>query len=190
MVAAACLPGSEILLKNVGVSPGRALVIDILQRMGADISLLDRRIECGEEVADIKVLGSERLKGTTIGSDEVAQGVDEIPILALAGSVCEGTFIVQGASELRHKESDRLALIAKNFRAAGCSIEEAEDGFTITGRKSLAGGSPWSTLLDHRLAMAGQVASLVFDSPLKLEETDSAAISYPNFSADLRSLLD
>lgn len=189
MVGAACLPGSDILLKNVGVSPGRTLVIEILRRMGADIKLVDQRIECGEDVADVKVIGGERLKGTTIVADEVAQGVDEIPILALAGALCDGIFVVQGASELRHKESDRLALISKNFRAAGCSIEDAEDGFTIQGKASLPGGSPWATQLDHRFAMAGQIASLVFDSPLQLEETASAAISYPNFTDDLNSLV-
>jgi 3-phosphoshikimate 1-carboxyvinyltransferase len=189
MVGAACLPGSDILLKNVGVSPGRTLVIEILRRMGSDITLINERIVCGEEIADIKVVGSKRLKGTTVSADEVAQGVDEIPILALAGSLCDGTFTVQGASELRHKESDRLALITKNFAAAGCSIEEFEDGFTITGKETIAGGSPWATLLDHRLAMTGQVASLVFENALMLEETASAAISYPTFSEDLALLV-
>jgi 3-phosphoshikimate 1-carboxyvinyltransferase len=188
MVGAACLPGSDILLKNVGVSPGRTLVIEILRRMGADIKLLNERIECGEDVADIQVVGGARLKGTTVVADEVAQGVDEIPILALAGALCDGTFVVQGASELRHKESDRLAIISTNFRAAGCAIEDAEDGFWIQGKSSLSGGSFWATHLDHRFAMAGQIASLVCNSPLDLEETASAAISYPNFTEDLNSL--
>ena len=188
LVGAACLPGSDILLKNVGVSPGRTLVVQILQRMGSDIQLVNERVECGEEIADIRVTGSKRLRGITIEPEEIAQGVDEIPILALAGAICDGTFTVKGASELRHKESDRLELIARNFRAAGCEIKDFEDGFTITGKSSIEGGSAWATSLDHRFAMAGQIASLLFEKQLKLEETSSAAISYPDFTADLRSL--
>jgi 3-phosphoshikimate 1-carboxyvinyltransferase len=188
MVAAACLEGSDITLRSVGVSPGRTLVIDVLKRMGSDLTVLNEREVCAEKIADIRVVGGKKLKGTTISGDEIAQGVDEIPILALAGAVCDGEFSVKGASELRHKESDRLALITKNFSSAGCDIEEFEDGFTIKGKPSTAGGSYWATALDHRLAMAGQVASLVFEKELELEETASAGISYPNFTADLNSL--
>jgi 3-phosphoshikimate 1-carboxyvinyltransferase len=189
MVAAACLEGSDITLQSVGVSPGRTLVIDVLKRMGSDLTVLNEREVCGEKIADIRIVGGKRLKGTTISGDEIAQGVDEIPILALAGAVCDGEFTVKGASELRHKESDRLALITKNFSSAGCDVEEFEDGFTIKGKPSIAGGSYWATALDHRLAMAGQVASLVFENELELEETASAGISYPDFTADLKSLL-
>jgi 3-phosphoshikimate 1-carboxyvinyltransferase len=189
MVAAACLDGSDITLESVGVSPGRTLVIDVLKRMGSNLTVMNEREVCGEKIADIRIIGENRLKGTTISGEEIAQGVDEIPILALAGAVCDGQFTVKGASELRHKESDRLALITKNFFSAGCAIEEFEDGFTITGKQTVAGGSYWATALDHRLAMAGQVASLVFDKPLELEETASAGISYPHFTADLHSLL-
>ena len=189
LVGAACLPGSDLLLKSVGVSPGRTLVVEILRRMGGDITLENERVVCGEQIADIRVVGGKRLHGTVITGEEIAQGVDEIPILALAGATCEGIFTVQGASELRHKESDRLALISKNFSAAGCDIEEFEDGFSIRGKEHIAGGSPWQTHLDHRLAMSGQVANLVFDKPMQLEETASAAISYPTFTSDLESLI-
>lgn len=188
MVGAACLLGSNLLLEKVGISPGRTLVIDVLRRMGGNISLLNEREVCGEQIADIRIIGDKRLTGTVIESEEIAQGVDEIPILALAGAVCDGTLTVRGASELRHKESDRLALITQNFSAAGCQIEEFEDGFSIVGKLNIAGGSSWRTQLDHRLAMTGQVASLVFEKPLQLEETESAVISYPTF-ADALSLL-
>jgi 3-phosphoshikimate 1-carboxyvinyltransferase len=176
-------------LQSVGVSPGRTLVIDVLKRMGSDLTVLNEREVCGEKIADIRVVGGKRLKGTTISGDEIAQGVDEIPILALAGAVCDGEFTVKGASELRHKESDRLALITKNFSSAGCDIKEFEDGFTVNGKPTIPGGSYWATALDHRLAMAGQIAGLVFDKEVDLEETESAGISYPHFTADLRSLL-
>jgi len=189
MVAAACLPGSDVRLKNIGFNEGRTLIVDVLERMGANISILDRRTICGEPVADIRIIGDQRLKGTTISGDEVAQGVDELPILALAGTLCDGEFTVRGAEELRHKESDRLALICSNLRSAGAEIEELTDGFRISGAPMLKGGAQWSTKLDHRMAMTGLVGSLLAEQKLSIEETASAAISYPDFEKDLRRLL-
>ena len=188
MVAAACLPGSDLLLPNIGINKGRDLVIDVLKRMGADISMINEREVAGEPIADIRVKGSDRLIGTDIGGSDIARGVDEIPVLALAGALCNGNFSVRDASELRHKESDRLQLIVANLKAAGAHIEELADGFVIEGKKSVAGGSIWITALDHRLAMSGLVANLLFDSPVKIEETESTAISYPNFVDDLQLL--
>jgi 3-phosphoshikimate 1-carboxyvinyltransferase len=133
MVAAACLPGSELRLPNVGLNPGRTLVLDVLREMGADIALEDEKIEGGEPTATLVVKGTSRLKGVTIGGDRIAAGIDEIPILSLAGALCDGTFAVRDASELRVKESDRLALICSNLRAAGAKIDEFEDGFDVHG---------------------------------------------------------
>jgi 3-phosphoshikimate 1-carboxyvinyltransferase len=189
MVAASCLPGSDIVLKKIGMNPGRTLVLDVLRDLGADISLENERQLCGEPVADIRVRGGNKLKGGSISADEVAQGVDEIPILALAGCMCEGDFSVRGAAELRHKESDRLALIVENIRAAGGDIDDFEDGFVIHGTGSLKGNSKWSTKLDHRLAMSGLVAQLLCQTPVIVEETESAAISYPSFAQDLKKLI-
>jgi 3-phosphoshikimate 1-carboxyvinyltransferase len=189
MVAAACLPGSNVVLERIGMNPGRTLVLDVLRDLGADISLEKEQQLCGEPVADIRVRGGNKLKGASISADQVAQGVDEIPILALAGCMCEGDFSVRGAAELRHKESDRLALIVENIRAAGGNIEDYEDGFVIHGSGSLKGASHWSTKLDHRLAMSGLVAQLLCQSPVTVEETSSAAISYPSFARDLNKLI-
>jgi 3-phosphoshikimate 1-carboxyvinyltransferase len=189
MVAAACLPGANIVLEKIGMNPGRTLVLDVLRDLGADISLENEQQLCGEPVADIRVRGGNKLKGGSIAATEVAQGVDEIPILALAGCMCEGDFSVRGAAELRHKESDRLALIVENIRAAGGEIDDFEDGFVIHGSGSLKGGSKWSTKLDHRLAMSGLIAQLLCQTPVVVEETDSAAISYPTFAQDLARLL-
>ncbi len=189
MVAAACLPGSKIVLNGVGINAGRTLVIDVLKRMGAEITLLNERIVANEPIADIEIIGSDQLIGTEISGDEIASGVDEIPVLALAGALCKGSFIVKDASELRHKESDRLQLITDNLKAAGADITESNDGFTITGKKIIPGGSDWQTHLDHRLAMTGLVANLLFDNPLNIEEISSTSISYPNFASDLKSLL-
>jgi 3-phosphoshikimate 1-carboxyvinyltransferase len=189
MVAAACAPGSNLLLTKIGINAGRILVVDVLTRMGADIELINKREICGEPVADVRVRGIERLKGAMISGSDVASGVDEIPVLALAGALCDGNFTVKDASELRHKESDRLKLITMNLHAAGADILELEDGFVIAGKKSVSGGSLWHTALDHRLAMSGLIANLLFENRLSIEETDSTAISYPSFEQDLMSLV-
>jgi 3-phosphoshikimate 1-carboxyvinyltransferase len=189
MVAAASLPGSNITLTNVGVNPGRRLIIDVLRRMGAQITEEDERVVCEEPVADIHVRFKEQLHGATISGDEVSAGIDELPALALAGAVCSGTLSVRGAGELRVKESDRITAISKNITAAGGIVREFDDGFDITGRPALPGGSPWQTFGDHRLAMTGMVASLICQRPLSIDDTTCAAVSYPEFEKDLSRLL-
>lgn len=189
MVAAASMPGSAILLTGVGINPGRNLVIDVLRKMGADIELQNSRQVCGEPVADISVKGNGRLNGATIGGDIIAAGIDEIPILALAGSLCDGTFKVSGASELRVKESDRLKAIVTNLEEAGADISEQPDGFEIRGRNSLPGGSHWKTEGDHRLAMTGLIANLIVQKPLAIDDAACVNISYPQFKEHLQVLL-
>lgn len=189
MVAAAVIPGSSITLKNVGINPGRTLILEVLSRMNADIKVIGVNSLSGEPVADIRVRYNGELSSAAVTGEEIARGIDEIPILALAGALCKGELSVSGAEELRHKESDRLALIANNLRAAGAEIDLREDGFTIKGSDRLKGGSHWATADDHRLAMTGLVAQLVCDESLELEETESPRISYPNFADDLKSLL-
>lgn len=189
MVAAACLAGSDITLSNVSMNPGRTLVIDVLRNMGADISLIKQRVLCGEPVADVRVKYSGRLKGTSITSNEIPSGIDEIPILAIAGAFCDGEFKVSGAEELRHKESDRLSGICRNLAFAGVEVSEQPDGFTISGSKLPMGGSPWESCHDHRLAMSGLIASAVFKNPVDIDSIDSVKISYPGFEQDLNALL-
>jgi 3-phosphoshikimate 1-carboxyvinyltransferase len=188
MVAAACLPGSDLLLKGTGINPGRTLIIEVLRQMGAEVSLEDTAEVCGEPVANIRVRFNGRLQGGTVSGERVALGIDEIPVLALAGSICDGIFTVTGAGELRHKESDRLTAIVENLRAAGVEVQELDDGFTIHGCASIKGGSPWRTYHDHRLAMTGLVANCIFASPVDIEETESIKISYPGFAEHLRLL--
>ena len=188
MVAAACAPGSELTLTNVGLNPGRTLIIEVLTEMGADIEVKDRKDSGGEPIGTIVIKGKSRLKGATISGDRIAAGIDEIPILALAGAFCDGTLAVRDAAELRVKESDRLSAIADNFRRAGATVEEFEDGFDIIGSHSLNGGSEWNTHGDHRLAMTGLVASLLCKQPLQIDDADCVAVSYPQFQTDLKSL--
>src|SRR5262249_48968160 len=124
----------------------------------------------------------------TIGGERIAAGIDEIPILALAGAFCSGTFSVRDAHELRVKESDRLAAIVQNFQRAGAKITEHSDGFDIEGGNSLAGSSSWKTHADHRLAMTGMVASMLANAPLSIDDVSCAAVSYPNFALDLQAV--
>jgi 3-phosphoshikimate 1-carboxyvinyltransferase len=189
MVGAACLKGSDVTLKNCGINQGRTLVTDVLKRMGADIELLNQREVSGEPIADIRVRYNGRLQGTTIHGGEVASGVDEIPILSIAGALCQGTFTVEGAGELRHKESDRLTAITNNLSGIGALVSPTEDGFILTGQEYLQGGSSWSTHLDHRLAMTGLIVNEICKKPIQIEETESIKISYPTFQQDLEKLL-
>lgn len=189
MVAAACLPGSEVVLENCGINLGRTLVVDVLKRMGADVEVFDAAEICGEPVANIRVRYAGRLHGATISGEEIASGIDEIPIISLAGALCNGELRVEGAEELRHKESDRLEAIATNLRSLGADVTDTADGLVIKGAKELKGGAVWKTFYDHRLAMSGLIASLLCAQPLELTETESIKISYPNFKDDLKTLL-
>lgn len=188
MVGAACLPGSDLTLLNCGMNQGRTLVIDVLKRMGASIEVLNGREVSCEPIADIRVRYNGRLQGTTIHGGEVASGVDEIPILSIAGALCDGIFTVEGAEELRHKESDRLTAITNNLSGIGAKVRPTEDGFVLTGQQSLEGGSAWSTHLDHRLAMTGLIVNAICKKPIKIEEKESIKISYPTFQQDLEKV--
>ncbi len=189
LVAAALLPGSNLVLTGVGVNPGRTLVIDVLRRMGAEIAVVNECTVSGEPVADLHVSYNGRLKGVTIDGAELAAGIDEIPILAVAGALCSGRLCVRGASELRVKESDRISAIVSNLKAAGAKVEEAADGFDIEGQEELAGGSQWLTCGDHRLTMTGLIAGLVAIKEIIVDNRACAAVSYPGFEADLAAVL-
>lgn len=189
MVAAACLSQSHLVLTDVGLNPGRTLVLDALKEMGANIGVTDRRTEGGEPIGTITVRGGSPLTGITIAGDRIASGIDEIPILALAGALCEGTFSVRDAAELRVKESDRLASITDNLKAAGAQVAVHENGFDIQGVSTLNGGCCWNTHGDHRLAMIGLVANTLCDSEVKIDDLDCIAVSYPQFAHDLQKLL-
>jgi 3-phosphoshikimate 1-carboxyvinyltransferase len=192
MVATLLLAGSQVELLAVGVNPGRRLVLDVLQAMGADIAVTNERNFGLEPVADLKITYSGELKGTTIAPEKIASGVDELPILALAMAFAEGTSVVRGAAELLQKESDRLRLICENLTMLGVNIEQHPDGFTIHGggpvKHPLNISALWKCDGDHRLAMTGHIAALVTGSDLQIENPESVDVSYPGFMIDLREL--
>ena len=179
MVAAATIPGSDLLIKNVGCNPTRSGVIEVLGRMGASVRFIRPRQQAGEPVADLRVVGGA-LKGVDIGPEMAARTIDEYPILAVAAALAEGTTTISGAKELRYKESDRIAVMTEQLRRLGVEVEEREDGMTIEGRGRPEGASVKS-YGDHRVAMALAVAGLSSRGGVEIDDTACADISFPGF---------
>jgi len=186
MVAASIIPGSEISLKGVGVNPGRTGIIDVLHRMGADIEVSNERIISGEPIADIRVRAS-RLKGVGISGAIIPRIIDEIPIIALAASLSEGETVIKGASELRVKESDRIAAVSAELKKLGAKIKELPDGMVINGVAGLKGGS-CDSHGDHRVAMMCAVAGLIAGAGVEVKNADCVETSFPGFSGHINSL--
>ena len=159
IAAGLLVPNSEILIKNTGINPTRAGILKVCEDMGADITLLNERIESGEKIADILVRTS-RLHGTTVEGDIIPTLIDEIPVIAVMASMAEGTTIIRDAAELKVKETDRIETVTDNLKAMGCDITPTSDGMIIEGGKPLHGATI-HTLLDHRIAMAFSIAALV-----------------------------
>lgn len=179
LVAAAVIPGSEIVVRNVGINRTRDGVIEVLRRMGAKLEFLNERIETGEPVADIKVSGGQ-LSGTDIGPEMAARTIDEYPVLAVAGALAEGTTQISGVKELRYKESDRIATMTEALRRLGVWVEEREDGMTVRGGKPLEAASV-KTYGDHRVAMSLAIAGLSTDGGLQLDDAGCVDTSFPGF---------
>jgi 3-phosphoshikimate 1-carboxyvinyltransferase len=184
MVAASLVPGSDLLIKNVGVNPTRTGVIDALTGMGADIALTNLREQAGEPVADIRVR-YRKLHAVRIFGGTVPRAIDEIPVLAVAASYAEGTTIIQDAAELRVKESDRIATMAKELRKMGAVITERPDGMEITGQKILYGSSCESHG-DHRIAMSMAVAGLAAKGDTVVRDCGWIDTSFPGFEGLLK----
>jgi len=179
MVAAATVPGSAVVIKNIGCNPTRSGVIDVLRRMGASVEFISMRNEAGEPVADIKIVGGA-LKGVDIGPEMVARTIDEYPALAVAAALAEGATTISGAKELRYKESDRIAVMTEQLRTLGVKVDEREDGMTIEGRGRLE-GTAVKSYGDHRVAMALAVAGLSSRGGIEIDDTACADISFPGF---------
>jgi 3-phosphoshikimate 1-carboxyvinyltransferase len=179
MVAAAIIPGSDLIIRGVGCNPTRNGVIEVLRRMGSSIELMNARLETGEPVADVRIVGRP-LKGVDVGSELVARTIDEYPILAVAAALAEGTTTFSDVKELRYKESDRIAAITEGLRRLGVDVEEREDGMTVQGHKRLQGAVVRS-FGDHRVAMSMAVAGLASDGGVEVEDPECVDISFPGF---------
>lgn len=190
MGAALIVPGSEVLLKNVGINPTRDGILRVFRDMGGNIVIENERYETGERCADILVKYSPDLKGTVIGGDIIPTLIDEIPLIAVVAAAAEGETVIKDASELKVKESDRISLTVNNLKAMGVDAEPEDDGMVIRGGKAFRHASI-DTAKDHRIAMSFSVAALVNSDVQPVEIRDSACvgISYPEFYKDLDSLM-
>jgi 3-phosphoshikimate 1-carboxyvinyltransferase len=190
IVAALIVPGSELIIENVGLNPTRAGLIGVLRQMGGSIEELNPREVGGEPVADLLVKHSA-LKGITIDPAVVPSMVDEFPVLFVAAALAEGRTITTGLDELRVKESDRITVMAEALTAAGARVQETADGLVIDG----SGGEPLegsarliATHLDHRIAMSMAVAGLASYHGVEVDDTHPIATSFPQFEALLDAL--
>ncbi|MBE0598771.1 MAG: 3-phosphoshikimate 1-carboxyvinyltransferase [Desulfuromonadales bacterium] len=179
LVAALVVPGSELLVKNVGLNPSRSGVIDILRAMGGSLELVDERQAGGEPVADI-VVKSSRLKGIEISGELVPRAIDELPVVSIAAALAEGTTTIRDARELRVKETDRIAAMIGVLTALGVSAQPRDDGMVVHGSDGLRGGTI-DSCGDHRIAMSTAIAALRATAPVTITDTACTATSFPNF---------
>jgi 3-phosphoshikimate 1-carboxyvinyltransferase len=175
-----------VRLAGVGVNPTRIGLLGVLNRMGGAIQVVETAAAGGEPRANL-VARHAALEATRVGGGEVPLAIDELPLVGLLGCFAEGTTVVSGAAELRHKESDRIEAVVTGLRGLGAEIEATEDGFAVTGTGGLAGGAIESRG-DHRLAMLGALAGLASREGVEVRGFEAAAISYPGFEADVRGL--
>ncbi|BCU79062.1 3-phosphoshikimate 1-carboxyvinyltransferase [Luteolibacter sp. LG18] len=182
LVAAAAMPGSRLMIKNVGLNPTRTAIINVLVRMGAHIIVAEHQTE-GEAIGNIEVHGAQ-LKGTSLLPEEIPNLIDEIPVIAVAAALAEGTTSIRNARELRVKETDRIATVVENLRLMGGDITEFEDGMEIHGGKPLI-GTTLDSYGDHRIAMAFAIAGLFAAGETVVKNTECVNTSYPGFSKHL-----
>ncbi len=180
LVAASIAPGSDVLLAHVGINPTRTGVLNILQLMGADITLCNQREVGGEPVADIRVRHAP-LRGVDIPLDHVPLAIDEFPVLFIAAACAQGRTVLRGAEELRVKESDRTAAMAEGLNTLGVVSEVLEDGIIIEG--GTMGGGVIRTYHDHRIAMSFAIAALRAQGEITVLDCDHVATSFPGFDA-------
>ena len=179
IVATLITPGSELLIKNVGLNPTRTGLIDTLLGMGADIRIQEKSSQVGEPVGDIFVRHSA-LRGTKIRGEMVVRMIDEFPILSVAAAYAQGETTITQARELRFKESDRISSICRNLSRLGVDIREEEDGYTLNGGRGIRGGSATSQD-DHRLAMALAISGLAAEKEVMIDGSEIITESYPGF---------
>lgn len=185
IVAALIVPGSELTLRGVGLNPTRTGLLDVLQAMGGDIRISNRRETLGEPLGDLRVRHS-RLRGAAVAGELVVRMIDEFPAFAAAAVFADSPSRVSDAAELRHKESDRIAALCSELRAVGAQAEETPDGFILSGGG--ARGGQVDPHGDHRLAMALAVTGLAAQGPLSVTGAEITRESFPDFAGVLRRL--
>ena len=181
IVAGLIVKGSDFVIKNVGLNPTRSGIIDVVNRMGGDIEIINSRTVSGELVGDIRVRYTENLKATKIGGDEIPRLIDELPVIAVLASQAEGETVVSNAQDLRNKESDRIKCLVNELTKIGVNIQEKEDGFIVRGKTRLQGGAELESYHDHRLAMSYYIAGLICLQEIAIHGFEWTKISFPEF---------
>lgn len=180
VVAATLLPGSELTIHDVGLNPRRTGLLDVLERMGARMTIYNRRKAGGEWVGDLEVHSAE-LTATDVTPEEVPRLVDELPLFALAAAMARGDSRLAGAAELRVKETDRIESVSNGLKGLGLHIRAREDGFDVRGVPTRPTGGRMSSDGDHRIAMLAAVAGLVSREGVEVGDAEAVAISFPGF---------
>ena len=180
IVAGLIVPNSKIILKNVGLNPTRTGILEVAEKMGGNIEILDKRNISGEDIGDIQISYSD-LKACTIEGDIIPRLIDELPVIAVLATQAKGTTTIKDAQDLRNKESDRIKAVVTELKKIGANIEETIDGFIINGKQSLKGDSEVETYHDHRLAMSLYVAGLICNKPISINGFEWVDISFPEF---------
>jgi 3-phosphoshikimate 1-carboxyvinyltransferase len=188
LVAGVIQQNAHIVLKNVGLNPTRNALLEILEEMGANLTIENERMEGAEPAGDIIIKGSE-LKAIEINPEIIPNCIDELPVLAVAMLFAEGTSVIRGAEELRHKETDRIMAMVNMLKAVGADFEEQKDGLIIHGNPDFSFDSAeFESYHDHRIAMAAAVLSLKGKKESRIKDAESAAVSYPGFWDDVEKL--
>lgn len=191
LVAASIIPGSDVTVTGVGLNPLRAGVIDTLKDMGANIEILNQRVEAGEDVGDIRVRYAG-LCGCHVLAARAPAQIDEYPVLFVAAACAYGQTRFEGLAELRVKESDRLSVMAQGLKACGVDIEEGEDWLVVNGNsgpdQSVSGGATVASSLDHRIAMSFLVLGMVAEAPITVDDASPIDTSFPGFCTLMQSL--
>jgi 3-phosphoshikimate 1-carboxyvinyltransferase len=188
LVAAAIIPGSDVTVHDVNLNPRRTGLLDVLERMGARVSVHNRRREGREPVGSIQVVYAP-LVATEVKEAEVPRLVDELPLVALLGTHARGDTVVRGAGELRLKESDRIEAVTDGLRKVGGRIKSHDDGWTVTGVPARLRGGRMDARGDHRIAMLGAIAGLASGEGVQIEGAETVAISFPGFYELLESVV-
>ncbi|MFN8222240.1 MAG: 3-phosphoshikimate 1-carboxyvinyltransferase [Gaiellales bacterium] len=187
IVAATLVAGSELHIHGLNLNPRRTGLLEILERMGASITVYNRREIGGEPGGDLEIRSAE-LVATAVGAEEVPLAIDELPLFALAAACARGTSTLRGAAELRAKESDRIEATVDALRGLGVRIRGTDDGFVVTGVPARLRGGRVDSRGDHRIAMLGAVAGLASSEGVRIENADAVSVSFPGFFEMLAAL--
>jgi 3-phosphoshikimate 1-carboxyvinyltransferase len=192
MAAAAAAPGAEVVVEDVGLNPRRTAFLDVLRRMGAQVAVSQEEGASarGWEPRGAVTVRGGVLRGTDVGGGEIPNLIDELPLVAVVAALAQGTTVIRDAAELRVKESDRIATMARLLGALGVFVEERPDGMVVHGGQRIRGGIAADSAGDHRVAMCAAVLGLFADQPVRIVNTACVATSYPSFWTDLARLTE